>query len=227
MSLVPAVARHREAEGRHREAGGRHAARYRPGATAVRVALAAVALVAGVLALVLPSPGTPAPSAAEIPVPLSVTAGRADTEVPAPAGVRVPAIGMDSALVLLGVDAERRLVPPEDFGTAGWFAEGPVPGAPGPAVIAGHVDSYEGPAVFSRLHELTPGDEVLVDRADGSTARFEVRSVQRYPKDAFPTERVYGPTPRSELRLITCGGAFDTGARSYEDNVVVSAVLAG
>jgi sortase (surface protein transpeptidase) len=93
-------------------------------------------------------------------------------------------------------------------------------------VLAGHVDSTDGPAVFFRLRELAPGDEVLVDRADGSTVRFEVRSVQRHPKDAFPTEQVYGPTPRAELRLITCGGEFDAGERSYRDNVVVTAVLA-
>ena len=219
--------RHREAEGRHREGRGRHAARYRPGAMTVRFVLVGVALVAGVLALVLPSPSTPAPSAAEIPVPLSVTAGRSESDVPAPTRVRIPAIEAESGLVDLGVDGERRLVPPEDFATAGWFTGGPRPGAPGPAVIAGHVDSYRGPAVFFRLADLAPGDEVLVDRADGSTARFEVRSVDRYPKDEFPTERVYGPTPRPELRLITCGGEFDAAERSYRDNVVVSAVLAG
>ena len=221
------LARHREAEGRHRETGGRHAARYRPGATTVRLVLVAVALVAGGLALVLPTPATPAPSAAEIPVPLSVTAGRSGSSgVPAPTRVRIPTIGVDSGLVDLGVDDERRLVPPEDFATAGWFTGGPAPGAPGPAVIAGHVDSYRGPAVFFELADLAPGDEVLVDRADGSTERFEVQSVDRYPKDEFPTDRVYGPTPQPELRLITCGGQFDPEERSYRDNVVVSAVLA-
>jgi LPXTG-site transpeptidase (sortase) family protein len=117
-------------------------------------------------------------------------------------------------------------VPPEDFARAGWFTRGPVPGETGPAVIAGHVDSADGPAVFFRLAELEDGDDVLVDRADGTTVRFTVTSVDRYPKDEFPTEQVYGPTPRAELRLITCGGEFDADARSYRDNVVVSAVLA-
>jgi len=94
-------------------------------------------------------------------------------------------------------------------------------------VIAGHVDSHKGPAVFFRLAELADGDEVFVDRADGTTARFPVTSVDRYPKDRFPTEQVYGPTTRAELRLITCGGEFDADARSYRDNVVVSAALTG
>ncbi len=159
-------------------------------------------------------------------MPLRVATGGTGDTAPAPVRVRVPAIDVASELVRLGVDEDRVLVPPSDFATAGWFEEGPAPGDTGPAVIAGHVDSYEGPAVFFSLAELAPGDEVLVDRADGSTARFEVRSVDRYPKDAFPTEEVYGPTPRAELRLITCGGEFDTDERSYRDNVVVSAVLA-
>jgi hypothetical protein len=93
-------------------------------------------------------------------------------------------------------------------------------------VIAGHVDSYAGPAVFFRLRELTAGAEILVDRADGSTVGFTVSGLDRFPKDRFPTRAVYGPTHRPELRLITCGGVFDRGLRSYRDNVVVTAVLA-
>lgn len=147
--------------------------------------------------------------------------------VAAPVQVRLPEIGVDSRLVPLAVDAAGALVPPEDTATAGWFAQGTLPGAVGPAVIAGHVDSYRGPGVFFRLRQVTPGDVVLIDRADGSTLSFTVTQVDRYPKDSFPTDRVYAPTSQPELRLITCGGAFDRSARSYEDNVVVSARLTG
>jgi sortase (surface protein transpeptidase) len=214
-------------------AAGRHRARRRLRLTAVRVGLAVVAAGGGLLASVLPdaastASATPAAEgpAAGAPVPPALTVGSTGERTPVPTRVRVPAIAVDSDLVRLGVDADRVLVPPTDFATAGWFAEGPAPGATGPAVLAGHVDSTAGPAVFFRLRELAPGDEVLVDRADGSTVRFEVTSVDRYPKDAFPTDQVYGPTPRAELRLITCGGEFDAGERSYRDNVVVTAVLA-
>jgi hypothetical protein len=139
--------------------------------------------------------------------------------------VRVPAIGVDSRLVPLAVGPSGDLVPPGDTATAGWFAQGTAPGAVGPAVLVGHVDSRRGPGVFVALHRLAPGDLVLVDRADGSTVSFTVTAVDRYAKDAFPTARVYAPTSRPELRLITCGGTFDRSARSYEDNVVVSAQL--
>ena len=210
--------------GRHQ--APRHRPALRPGPVAVRLLVAAVAAIAGLLSMVLPAATSAAPStsASGVPVPVSLRAVPGDVgDQSAPIGVRVPTIDVDSGLVGLGVDASRSLVPPTDFAEAGWFTGGAVPGATGPAVIAGHVDSHEGPAVFYRLAELERGDEVLVDRADGTTVAFTVTTVERHPKNAFPTERVYGPTPRAELRLITCGGEFDSDARSYRDNVVVYA----
>jgi sortase (surface protein transpeptidase) len=200
----------------------------RPVLPLVRRLLAGTAVLAGAVALL--SPGAPAPAAAgvppaaTVPAPVVAEAGTEETSA-APVRVRVPAIGVDSELLRLGTDASGVLVPPDDFARAGWFAGGAVPGDVGPAVVAGHVDSVDGPAVFARIGELGPGDEVLVDRADGTTARFTVTEVARYPKTAFPTEAVYGPTPRAELRLVTCGGEFDRSRRSYVDNVVVTAVL--
>ncbi len=93
-------------------------------------------------------------------------------------------------------------------------------------MIVGHVDGREGLAVFFRLRQLAPGDEIAVDRVDGSTAVFAVERVERHAKNAFPTEAVYGHTPDARLRLVTCGGEFDRSTRHYVDNVVVFAVLA-
>jgi hypothetical protein len=45
----------------------------------------------------------------------------------------------------------------------------------------------------------------------------------RHPEDAFPTDRVYGPTAGPELRLNPGGGSFDSGAGSYRDDTVVFA----
>ena len=101
-----------------------------------------------------------------------------------------------------------------------------MPGEVGPTVIAGHVDSYEGPGIFYRLDTLRPGDLVTVGRSDGVAIRYRVTDVVNVPKDAFPTRQVYGPTPGPKLRLITCGGEFDHSARRYLRNVVVSAVYA-
>ncbi|MFB2598306.1 class F sortase [Herbiconiux sp. P17] len=140
-----------------------------------------------------------------------------------PVRVRIPAIGVDSGLEPLTRDATGWIQPPADFGSAGWYRDGVVPGRLGPAVIAGHIDSAVGPAVFYDLASLTAGDTVQVDLSDGSTATFRVdRSIQ-VPKSAFPTEEVYGPTPDAQLRLVTCGGVFDDASGHYVDNVVVFA----
>jgi sortase (surface protein transpeptidase) len=143
-----------------------------------------------------------------------------------PARVRIPAIGVDAAIRPLQVDGQGVLPPPPANEDSGWWRAGPEPGEQGPAVIVGHVDSQTGPAVFFRLPQLTPGDEIAVDRVDGSTAVFVVQRIEQHPKDVFPTEAVYGSTPGAELRLVTCGGEFDRGTRHYVDNVIVYAALA-
>jgi LPXTG-site transpeptidase (sortase) family protein len=153
----------------------------------------------------------------------------APAAAPAPTGpptrVRIPRIGVDSALLSLGLDAHGALQAPPDYDLAGWYADGTVPGEIGPAVIAGHVDSFRGKAVFFRLHELHEGDQVQVQRGQAWVSFLVVR-VDRYAKNAFPTAQVYGPTPDAQLRLITCGGAFDPTTKSYVDNIVVYAVEA-
>ncbi|MEU8012713.1 class F sortase [Micromonospora parva] len=142
-----------------------------------------------------------------------------------PTRVRVPRIGVDSALTVLGLDGAGTLIPPADFDTAGWYGGGPAPGDTGPAVLAGHLDSRRGPAVFARLGELRPGDLVEVWRG-GQRLPFRVTGSLRTRKDQFPTAAVYGPTPGAELRLVTCGGDFDRRRGHYVDNVVVFAVTA-
>jgi Sortase domain len=144
-----------------------------------------------------------------------------------PTRVRVPTAAVDTALTGIGLDATGALLPPADPSTAGWFRGGPAPGDTGPAVLAGHVDSVAGPGAFFRIGRVAPGDPVLVTRTDGTTLRFTVTRVARYPKAAFPTAEVYGPTTDAELRLITCGGRFDRIRRSYVDDVVVFAHLDG
>ena len=145
-----------------------------------------------------------------------------------PVSLRIPSIGVRSDdLVDLSTEADGSLEVPTDFAQPGWYSPGAAPGQLGPAVIAGHVDSKRGPAVFYRLGELRPGATIEVGREDGTTARFVVDKVERYPKAEFPTVAVYSDTTqRAELRLITCGGAFDSTTGHYLDNVVAYAHLA-
>lgn len=138
--------------------------------------------------------------------------------------VRVPSIDVDSDLVGLGLDGDNVLEVPEDPDLAGWFSLGTAPGDDGAAVIAGHVDSQDGPAVFYELSALDPGAEILIDRDDGTTAVFRVDDVLRYPKDDLPTTEVYAAVGPA-LRLITCAGDWDEETDSYRDNVVAYATL--
>ena len=145
----------------------------------------------------------------------------------APVRLVIPAIGVATRLVRLGLEPDGGMAVPGDFGRAGWFSGGPAPGEAGPAVIAGHVDSRTGPAVFYRLRELRPRQVVLVERADGTRLRFVVEQARSYPKTGFPTAAVFGPVPSAALRLITCAGDFDRARGSSRDNLVVFARLAG
>lgn len=169
-----------------------------------------------------PAPVPPAPAASAAPAVVALTAPeRGDLH---PTEVRLPTLDVRSTLVDLDVGPDGSLTPPADPDRAGWYVRGAVPGLPGPTVIAGHVDSQAGPAVFYRLDELGPGDRVEVTRSDGQVFAYRVSTVETHPKADFPTDRVYGPTPGPELRLITCGGEFDRSSRHYTDNVIVTAI---
>ena len=199
-----------------------------------RAGLPAALVVAGAVALAGPGGGgTPAVGGHPDPAAVRTVAAAPYRRVApvaqraVPVRLLVPAIGVAAPVRALGLNPDGSLEVPAPRRDTGWFAPGAVPGETGPAVVAGHVSLAAGRAVFARLHELRPGDRVDVERSDGLTARFVVRRVERHPKDAFPTGAVYGPTAGPELRLVTCGGAYDRRTRSYLDNVVVYAGIAG
>lgn len=140
----------------------------------------------------------------------------------APVTLDIPTIGVHaSSLIRLGIDKAGMLEAPASFGATGYWGDGPTPGEFGPAVIGAHVDSKAGPAVFYRLGSIKKGALVTVGRADRTTATFVVDKVARYAKADFPTQLVYSVADRAEIRLITCGGAFDQSIGHYVDNIVV------
>ena len=140
----------------------------------------------------------------------------------APVHVDIPAIGVSAAIEPLGLFPSGHVEVPTSFDRVGWYEGSHVPGAPGPSVLLGHIDSHTGPAVFYRLSKLRPGDEIVVGRADAAIARFLVDRVAQFRKTAFPTAAVYGPTAAPTLRLITCAGPYHG---HYRDNLVVFAHL--
>ena len=148
-----------------------------------------------------------------------------NTEAAIPVTIRIPSIEVEAPIVGLGLHEDGTIEVPERTEETGWWRGGPEPGEPGPAVILGHVDSRVGPAVFYRLRELDPGDEIHIDREDGTTVTYVVEASERHGKDVFPTDAVYGATEQPTLRLVTCGGEFDYDVRSYEDNFIVFATI--
>jgi len=145
-----------------------------------------------------------------------------------PTKVRIASIGVDATIIDLGLNPDRTLEVPEDIRLTGWWTGRSVPGEDGPSIVVGHIDSAaQGAGVFFRLRELDVGDAIYVERSDGSVAEFRVTETELVLKDEFPTEKVYGSTEGSQLRLITCGGSFDRSARSYLGNLIVYAEHVG
>ncbi len=144
-----------------------------------------------------------------------------------PVRVRIPSVGVDAPLTGLGLtgDGSLDVPPPAKANLAGWYEDGVTPGSVGTALIVGHVDNKAGPAVFYPLGALKKGDTVDVERSDGRTAVFTVDAVEVYDDDHFPDEKVYGPSDRPELRVLTCGGGYDRDEGGYQGNVVVFAHL--
>jgi Sortase domain len=147
-----------------------------------------------------------------------------------PVAIYIPHIGVQAKIISLGLGPGGAIrVPPltRPFITS-WYDRGPTPGAPGAAVIFGHVDSHAvGPAVFYRLADLRPGDLVYVTLKDRRTALFRVYSAALYRKAEFPDQAIYGYTSWPSLRLVTCGGQFDAATGHYLSNTVVFAQYVG
>jgi hypothetical protein len=146
-----------------------------------------------------------------------------------PVSVAIPAIGVQSRLLHLGRNKDGTMAVPNlmtSANEAAWYKYSVTPGQTGTAVIEGHVDSYQGPAVFFRLGALRPGNHIDVTLADGITAVFRVTGVRQYAKDEYPANTIYAPADYAALRLITCGGDFDTATGHYLSSVVVFASLA-
>lgn len=189
---------------------------------------AAAGLVPAAAAALVLLPGSPLAEPGTGTAPRS---GPASTAAPLPAArpvrIDIPGLRVSAPLVGLTLDGRGRLgVPdPADRDLAGWYRDGVTPGSPGNAIVVAHVDTPTGPAAFAGLDALPPGATVDVHRADRRIATFRIYATEEYEKSDFPSTRVYGPTKDAQLRLLTCGGAYDRSAGGYQSNVVAFARL--
>jgi len=172
----------------------------------------------------------PAPATPEAPTPntsstTTTPSSLLDRAAADPGLIRIPEIGVSAPVIPLGLRDDGSIEVPVDVDDTGWWRDGPEPGERGPSVILGHVDSYEGPGVFADLSTLEIGALIHVDRVDGSSVSYRVTRAEQHDKESFPTKDVYGDTEESVLRLVTCGGEFDTSERSYLANYIVFAEL--
>lgn len=143
-----------------------------------------------------------------------------------PASLSIPSLGVNHALEKVGLNSDGTLQVPglNDVASPAWYDGSPSPGSLGPSVIVGHVDSAtSGDGVFFKLGSMLPGQEIDVTRTNGAVEHFTVTEVQSTPKASFPTSEVYGNTSDPELRVITCGGQFDSATGHYLNNIIVFA----
>jgi sortase (surface protein transpeptidase) len=174
---------------------------------------------------VLPAPAMQV--ARRIAPPTRKPAPQHARQEPRPVRIVIPAIGVSAPVIPLGLNRDGSMQVPASFTETGWFRPGPEPGELGAAVIAGHVDSYRGPGVFFHLRALQRGDRIRVVLATGRKLRFVVTGSREVLKKSFPSKLVFGGTPKPTLRLITCGGRFDSSTGHYVGNHIVFARLAG
>ncbi|MGW7018554.1 class F sortase [Streptomyces decoyicus] len=177
-----------------------------------------------------PKPQSPSAVASSATPRSSASPAFPDLSLPrsAPKRVRIPEIAVDAPFTQLSIGSTGQLdaPPAADKNLVGWFKDGAAPGERGSAIIAGHVDTKTGPAVFLQLESLKPGSTINITREDGVIATFKVDSVETFNKAKFPSDRVYADASTAQLRVITCGGAYDRKVKDYVDNIVVFAHLA-
>jgi LPXTG-site transpeptidase (sortase) family protein len=141
-----------------------------------------------------------------------------------PTRLIIPSLDIDAPIEGVGQTEAHQMGVPSDVDAVAWYNLGPQPGEPGNAVMAGHLDDVRGrPAVFWRLDELQPGDEILVRFSDEHEVRFAVMTVETHDANAAPMERIFGVDFERDLNLITCDGAWNAQSKLYEKRLVVYA----
>ncbi len=147
------------------------------------------------------------------------------TPLAEPANLKIPKLKIEADIEAVTVDKEGNMDVPKQPNDAAWYSAGYVPGQPGNAVIAGHLDWYTGPAIFYDLASLRTGDEIIVENKNGKIMHFKVTAVETYPYDDFPLIKVFGSSSAKNLNLVTCAGKYDKKSKIYSKRVVVYSQL--
>ncbi|MBX0358557.1 class F sortase [Halobacillus sp. Nhm2S1] len=154
----------------------------------------------------------------------SSTAETTDKTAITPKTVIIPAINVEANIEKVGRYTNGQMGEPESVDGVGWYKDGYQPGAKGSAVLAGHVDSRTGPAVFYNLEDLQEGDEIIVTDEEGTEQTFIVQKSEAYDRKNAPLNKIFGFSYRRQLNLITCTGEFNKEAGTHDERLVVYAV---
>jgi sortase A len=174
-----------------------------------------------------PSPSAPAvqrEAASTYSIP-SAKPGKNLTEGMIPKELLIPSLGIKAPIVSLGLTKEGAMDVPSNDSDVGWFAPGYRPGTQGHAVLAGHVDSKEGPAVFYKLKDLGKGDKIILKDGAGIELEFQVAETHKYPYDDSPLDEIFGPSDSPMLNIITCTGLYSRSLGTHQQRLVVTAEL--
>lgn len=139
-----------------------------------------------------------------------------------PVEIKIPKIDLKTRVDKVTTSTDGSVAMPTDADDAGWYTGSPTPGENGNTIVVGHIDSSTGPAAFYNLGDVRKGDHINISRRDGSTASFDVTSMNIWPQDTFPSQRVYAPTRDPQLTLITCAD-WDESTGTYQSNLVITA----
>lgn len=143
-----------------------------------------------------------------------------------PKYITLSTIGAEGYVEKVGVDQDKRIAVPTNIHLAGWYVEALKPGQVGLSIIDGHLDGYKHDGIFKNLAKLKAGDTYTVEKGDGSLLNYKVKSVQTMSvADANSKLFSKDPSIKSQLNLITCGGAFDEGKKEYDKRVIVVSEL--
>ncbi|GGF22216.1 hypothetical protein GCM10010954_21310 [Halobacillus andaensis] len=138
-----------------------------------------------------------------------------------PTHIKIPSIDVDAPIEQVGILDNGQMGVPENIDNVGWFEPGTKPGDPGNSVLAGHVDSKSGPAVFFYLDQLEEGDEIIVSNDNGDERTYTVQHMESYPYADAPIQDIFGPSDEKKLNLITCTGTFNRDQGTHEERLVV------
>ena len=139
-----------------------------------------------------------------------------------PVRLKIPSINVDAPVEYVGLTSDGAMDIPKSRDNVAWFELGPLPGANGSAVIAGHYGwkNRKGSA-FDNLYKLRKGDKIYIEDDKGIIISFVVRESRRYDPKMDASNVFSSNDGKSHLNLITCEGKWDKVSETYPERLVV------